>query len=111
MNQKNTSLITMVRAAVELDYPIKRGDKEIKTIELRKPRAGEMRGLSLTDVLQMEFNALNRLLPRITNPALTEAEIMNLDPADLLQIGSEVTSFLLSKKMRGEMNEDVYQSS
>jgi hypothetical protein len=107
MNQKNTP----VTATVELDYPIKRGDKEIKTTELRKPRAGEMRGLSLTDVLQMEYNALNRLLPRITQPTLTEAEIMNLDPADLLQIGTEVTSFLLSKKMRGEMDEVAQPSS
>lgn len=107
MNQKNAP----VTATAELDYPIKRGDKEIKTIELRKPRAGEMRGLSLTDVLQMEYNALNRLLPRITQPTLTEAEIMNLDPADLLQIGTEVTSFLLSKKMRGEMDEEDQPSS
>ena len=107
MNQKNAP----VTATVELDHPIKRGDKEIKTIELRKPRAGEMRGLSLTDVLQMEYNALNRLLPRITQPTLTEAEIMNLDPADLLQIGTEVTSFLLSKKMRGEMDEEAQPSS
>ncbi|MEA3379790.1 MAG: phage tail assembly protein [Pseudomonadota bacterium] len=107
MNQKNA----LVTATVELDYPIKRGDKEIKTIELRKPRAGEMRGLSLTDVLQMEYNALNRLLPRITQPTLTEPEIMNLDPADLLQIGTEVTSFLLSKKMRGEMDEGAQPSS
>lgn len=99
MSQKNAP----VTATVELDFPIVRGEKEIATLTLRKPRAGEMRGLSLTDVLQMEYNALNRLLPRITQPALTEMEIMNLDPADLLQIGSEVTSFLLSKKMRGEM--------
>lgn len=87
---------------VELDEPIIRNGKEITTIGLRKPRSGELRGLSLTDVLQMDVSALTRLLPRISNPALTEQEVMNMDPCDLVQIGSEVASFLLPKKMKAD---------
>lgn len=89
---------------VTLDTPIRRGEVTVETITLRKPRAGELRGVSLTDVLQMDVNALNRVLPRISQPALTESEVMNLDPADLVQIGGVLSNFLLTRKMKGEMD-------
>lgn len=82
---------------ITLDQPIKRGDSEITSIELRKPASGELRGLNLTDLLQMDVAALQRVLPRISTPMLTEAEVGALDPADLLQMGTTVASFLLPK--------------
>lgn len=82
---------------ITLDQPIKRGDAEITTVELRRPASGELRGLNLTDLLQMDVAALQRVLPRITTPTLTEQEIAALDPADLLQLGSTVAGFLLPK--------------
>jgi len=88
---------------VTLDTPVKRGEEVINVITIRKPRSGELRGVALTDVLQMDVNALNKVLPRITQPSLSEMEVMNLDPADLVQIGSALSVFLLSRKMRGEM--------
>ena len=89
----------MENKTVTLDQVIQRGDTTITEVQLRKPRAGEMRGLNMTDVVQMDVNALTKLLPRITTPILTEAEIGNMDPADLLQLGSEVAGFLMRKKM------------
>lgn len=86
--------------SVTLDTPIKRGETEITSIELRKPASGELRGLNLTDLLQMDVNALHRVLPRISMPTITEAEAAALDPADLLQLGSRVAGFLLPKVMR-----------
>lgn len=85
---------------VALDEPIHRGEQKIATVQVRKPRAGEMRGLSLVDVGQLKVDALSKLLPRITVPPLTEPEIANLDPADLLALGAEVGSFLLQKARR-----------
>ena len=82
---------------ITLDQPIKRGESEITAIELRKPMSGELRGLNLTDLLQMDVTALQRVLPRISSPTLTEAEVAALDPADLLQLGSTVAGFLLPK--------------
>jgi hypothetical protein len=90
-------------AAVELDYPIQRGKQTISTVTLRKPRSGALRGLSLTDILQMNVTALGKLLPRITEPSLTEAEIRNLDPADLMQLGTTLSEFFLPKRMRSEL--------
>ncbi|WP_425891684.1 phage tail assembly protein [Aeromonas veronii] len=89
----------MENKTVTLDQAIQRGDNTITEIQLRKPKAGEMRGLNMTDVVQMDVNALTKLLPRITTPILTEAEIGNMDPADLMQLGSEVSTFLVPKKM------------
>lgn len=85
---------------ITLDTPIKRGESEIKDISVRKPNSGELRGVSLTDLLQMEVTALHKVLPRITEPTLTDAEVSGLDPADLFQLGTAVTSFLLPKAMK-----------
>ena len=85
---------------MQLDEPIKRGDQVIDVITLRKPRSGELRGLSLQDVLQLDVNSLKKLLPRISAPTLTEQDVDNMDPADLVQLGSEVAGFLVAKRYK-----------
>ncbi|MFM2477328.1 phage tail assembly protein [Celerinatantimonas sp. MCCC 1A17872] len=83
---------------VTLDDPLSRGEQTITTLTLRKPSAGELRGLSLVDVMQMDVNAMTKLLPRLTQPTLTEDEVRRLSPADLVQLGTEVNSFLVPKQ-------------
>ena len=51
-----------------LDTPINRGDQTITRVQVRKPNAGALRGLSLVEVLQMNVTALQTLLPRVTEP-------------------------------------------
>lgn len=87
---------------ITLEVPIQRGDQTITDITLRKPSAGELRGLSLVNLLQMEVTALTTVLPRITTPALTTKEINRLDLADLLQLGSEVAGFLVPKSAKAD---------
>lgn len=87
---------------ITLDTPIERKGDKVETVTLRKPRAGELRGLSLTDVLQMDVNALGKLLPRITSPMISEAEVQAMDPADLVQLGGEVAGFLVPKRLKTE---------
>ncbi|POV91520.1 phage tail assembly protein [Aeromonas sp. ASNIH8] len=89
----------MTQKTVTLDNPIQRGEQTISEIVVRKPMAGQLRGLNMTDILQMDVNALSKLLPRITSPALTEVDIGAMDPADLMQLGQEVAAFLLPKKL------------
>ncbi|MDN5506947.1 MAG: phage tail assembly protein, partial [Comamonas sp.] len=43
---------------VTLDYPIKRGDTEVKEITLRKPMAGQLRGVKLTELLSLDVGAV-----------------------------------------------------
>lgn len=87
-------------ASVTLDTPITRTGGDITAINLRKPTAGELRGVQLGALLQMEVGALLTVLPRITQPSLTVQELAAMDPADLLQIGVEVAGFLLTKAQR-----------
>lgn len=87
---------------ISLDTPIKRGDKDIAEITLRKPAAGELRGVTLADLLHLDVIALSKVIPRISDPALTEVEVARMDPADLVQIGGEVAGFLLPRAALAE---------
>lgn len=89
--------------SITLDTPIKRGDNDITTITLRKPASGELRGVTLTDLLQMDVAAISKVVPRISEPSLTEADLARMDPADLVQIGGVVAGFLLPKAAREEV--------
>ncbi|MCP8687742.1 phage tail assembly protein [Marinobacterium sedimentorum] len=86
----------------ELDEPLPRGKDSITLITLRKPKSGELRGLSLQDVLNLDYNSLEALLPRISSPTLTKQDVANLDPADLTGLGTIVVGFFVAKEKKAE---------
>lgn len=90
------------RETIELDEPIQRGKTIITELQIRKPKAGELRGVSLMELAQMDVLALRKVLPRITTPTLTDIEIGNMDPADILQCGVAVAGFLVTKKQKAQ---------
>lgn len=85
---------------IELDTPIKRGETTHDKLTLRKPMSGELRGVTLVDLVQMDVLALRKVLPRISTPSLTDHEIGTMDPADLLACGVAVSGFLLQKSAK-----------
>lgn len=85
---------------VTLDTPIRRGTTSIDSITLRKPNSGELRGVSLAELLQMDVNSLVKVVPRISTPTLTAVEVTSMDPADLFALGTKVSGFLLQKSMK-----------
>lgn len=85
---------------VTLDTPIRRGTTTIESITLRKPSSGELRGVSLSDLLNLDVASLIKVIPRISNPGLTAVEAAGLDPADLVAIGSKIIGFLLQKSVK-----------
>jgi len=87
-------------AIVELDEPLARGTGHITTLTLRRPRAGALRGVSLMDLMNMNVSALQVVLPRITEPTLTQHDVAAMDPADLVRCGIEVSLFLAQKEDR-----------
>lgn len=91
---------TPIFETVTLDTPIERGEQLIEKVTLRKPTAGELRGLSLNDILQNDVLSLQKVIPRISTPILTEQDVANLDPADLMQLGSKISYFLVPKAMK-----------
>lgn len=83
---------------VTLSTPIKRGEQRITEVTLREPNAGALRGISLTDVLQLNVSAMIELLPRITEPALIRQEIAAMGPVDITAVGVELVGFFVPKE-------------
>ena len=86
---------------VSLPVPIIRPAKvegqeptEITEIQLREPRAGELRGLEVVALLRMDYTSHRTLIPRIC-PALTANDIDALNPRNLLAIQTEVVGFFV----------------
>ena len=90
---------------VILETPIKRGDQVITAVSVRKPASGELRGVQLASLLQLDVAALITVLPRVTAPTLTTQELNQLDPADLLAFGGEVVGFFTTNAERALLPE------
>lgn len=82
---------------ITLDQPITHGEQTITSITLRKPKVGDLRGISLVEVAQMDVDALAKLLPRIADPVITDIDVHGMDIADLVQAGTVIAGFLLPK--------------
>lgn len=110
-NQTSTATTTATTApakdenlkVITLDAPFKRGEKMVETITVRRPNVGALRGTSLGSVLMMDVDAVQKVLPRCTEPPLIKSEIDQLDPADFVQLSTAVSGFLLTKKARAEL--------
>ncbi|MFQ2550651.1 phage tail assembly protein [Aeromonas caviae] len=87
----------MEQKEITLDTPIQRGENTLNSLIIRSPKkAGHLRGLNTMDIVQMNVDTLIKLLPRITD--LTEKEVNDMDPADLLKAGVVVVGFLMGSK-------------
>ena len=82
---------------ITLEAPIQRGETKLTEIEVIKPNAGALRGASLRGLLDFQTDDIITVLPRVTVPALTQAEAQRLDPVDLVQFGGKIAGFLLPK--------------
>lgn len=85
---------------VPLDQPIVRGETKILRVDVRRPLAGELTGLSMRDIMDLDAVTMRRLLPRITMPTLTELELRLMDPADFFALSVEASGFFLPKSVR-----------
>lgn len=98
--EETTQAANPNEAVIPLDKPFTRGSNTIDSLTLRKPASGELRGVSLLDLMQMDVQALSKVLPRISQPSLTTQEVAAMDPADLLACGVAVSGFLLQKSAK-----------
>ncbi|TCW81020.1 phage tail assembly protein [Burkholderia sp. SRS-46] len=86
-----------------LDTPIVRGEQTITRITLAKPNAGALRGTSLSALVNLDVDALRKVLPRISTPTLTEMDVATMDPADLVSLGGIFAGFLMPKAVKASM--------
>lgn len=83
---------------VTLEDGIKRGDKEIKEISLRRPNAGELRGLKILDLINLDTNSLMNFIPRVTVPSINAQELNLMSPSDFVTLASEAVAFLAPRE-------------
>ncbi|MGE4431888.1 MAG: phage tail assembly protein [Sphingobium sp.] len=87
--------VTPALPTVTLSEPIVRGETTISDIQIRKPKAGEMRGLSIQDLMTARVSAVIDVLPRISMPPITQQEAENLDLSDLAACSGAIIDFFL----------------
>lgn len=80
---------------VTLETPLVRGEQSISTLTLTKPKSGNLRGVSLADLLKLDVDTIIKVVPRISSPSLTEHEVAELDPADLVKVSTAVVGFFV----------------
>ena len=83
---------------VTLDAPLKIDGKDVNEIGLRTPTAGELRGLKLSEVLVMDVNAHMELLPRITQPPVSGAQLAAMAPHDFTKLVTGALLFFVSSE-------------
>ncbi|WME30291.1 phage tail assembly protein [Klebsiella pneumoniae] len=88
---------------VTLENPVKRGEQIIDQITVIKPNAGTLRGVSSGGRWSSDVDALIKVLPRMTCPALTEQDVVSMPLPDLMPLAAEVIGFL-SPNSAGEVS-------
>jgi len=63
-----------------------------RSIEIREPKASDLRGVKLLDVLQLDTGACAPVLERVSE--LTAAEFYTLKASDALALMTELVGFL-----------------
>lgn len=82
---------------VTLHEPIEVGGKEYGEITLRKPLAGNLRGLSLTHLQVGDLGQLLKLIAHLSELPITAIERLSL--ADITALNNVVTGFLYPKQL------------
>ncbi|KWZ40832.1 phage tail protein [Burkholderia savannae] len=102
-NIETTGHATLDENTHTLDTPIEREGQTITQVTLRKPTSGALRGTSLAALVNLDVDALRKVLPRISAPTLTEFDVASMDPADLVALGGIFAGFLMPKALKASM--------
>ena len=79
---------------VILNTPFMRGATQITEVGLRKPLAGDLRGIKLLDVIQIDMAAVAEIVPRISTTGMTKVEFFKLDLSDAMDISEAINGFM-----------------
>lgn len=78
--------------------PIERQGQKITEIMLRKPKAGELRGLKVLNLMQGDAAEVIELLPRISDPAILKVEAADLSSETIADLSLTVIGFFLREE-------------
>lgn len=74
-----------------------RGEQTIEEVTINKPTVATLKGLQLLNVMQLEVNALCTLLPRVTQPMLSKADLDKMDVEDFTALTVELLGFFTTQ--------------
>ncbi|MEC4728996.1 phage tail assembly protein [Shewanella sp. D64] len=78
---------------VKLAVPFEKDGVMIESVDLRKPYAGDLRGLKLPEVVEMDFDTACTLLPRIS--ILNERDLLNMEVDNFPLLMVQIASFFV----------------
>lgn len=88
---------------IELYEPIVRNSGPVTKLTLRKPRAGELRGLSVQALFSCDVVAVLTVLPRISTPHITEVEAASLSTEDFAEISGTISGFFTTSEQKAAL--------
>lgn len=78
---------------VPLAKPLTYGQDKLTNLQLRRPMAGDLRGLRLAGLSDMDVDVITKIAVRCSVTAVTEALLAELDPYDLVKLTEAVGGF------------------
>ncbi|CCG09707.1 phage tail assembly protein [Pararhodospirillum photometricum] len=84
----NTNTVT-----VKFKVPLPYGDALLEELTLRKPKAGDLRGLKMSGLIELDVDTILKIVPRIASPHVVEAQLWELEADDLARLSNGVVGF------------------
>ncbi|WP_372395145.1 phage tail assembly protein (plasmid) [Azospirillum sp. HJ39] len=78
---------------VPLAKPLTYGQDTLKQLQLRRPMAGDLRGIRLAGLSDMDVDVVTKIASRCCITVVTEAHLAELDPYDLVKVTEAVGGF------------------
>lgn len=79
---------------VPLAKPLTYGQGKLDKLQLRRPMAGDLRGIRLSGLSDMDVDVVTKIAARSSvNTVVTEAHLAELDPYDLVKVTEAVGGF------------------
>lgn len=87
--------------------PIERGEgaPSIEAITLRKPIAGELRGLNIQSLMTGDVASVITLLPRICSPYITAHEAAHLGAEDIAEVAGTIMGFFMTASQKAAIRQ------
>ncbi|RSU73158.1 phage tail assembly protein [Sphingomonas sp. S-NIH.Pt3_0716] len=82
---------------------IREGGTNVDTLTLRKPNAGELRGLKVPEVVNGDVNTVIALLPRIASPVISQDEAETLNLEDFGEITGAIYGFFMNREAKAKI--------
>ncbi|MBF0169053.1 MAG: phage tail assembly protein [Alphaproteobacteria bacterium] len=90
--------MSSLTAEVNLSMPLGEGERKVDKLALRRPSSGELRGISIQKLIEMDITTVLVVLPRISMTPLSPQMVNQIDPADLISVGEAISGFFTPLK-------------